>query len=269
MKLNLKNPLVVLDIEATGVNFVHDRIVEIAIIKLHPNGSEEVKEYLINPEMPIPEETQKIHGISDEDVKDAPTFRKIAKELAGFLGGADIAGFNVLKLDLPILMEEFLRADVEFDISKRKIVDAQKIFTLMEKRNLSAALKFYCNRDLKDAHSAMADTRATLDVLNSQLEKYNGQEVQDNLGNRIGSIDSDIESLSEFTTFRMVDLAGRMTYNQEGVEIFNFGKHRGKPVTQVLEKEPAYYNWIMNGEFPLDTKRKLTQIKLRNFGGKS
>lgn len=265
-KLNLKNPLVVFDLEATGTKISEDRIVEIALIKLMPDGTKEEKSRRINPTIPIPIESSLIHGIYDEDVKDEPSFKQIGKSLADFLQGCDLAGFNIIKYDVPLLVEEFLRANIEFDIDDRKLIDAQKIFHLMEKRNLSAAYRFYCNKELVDAHSASADTQATYEVLASQIEKYEGMEVVDLLGKKMGTIDNDMSKLHELTNSNMVDLAGRMIYNEEGKEIFNFGKHKGKTVSQVLADEPSFYDWMMKGDFPLDTKRKLTQIRLRNFG---
>ncbi|MEQ8335868.1 MAG: 3'-5' exonuclease [Cyclobacteriaceae bacterium] len=265
-KLNLKNPLVVFDLEATGTKISEDRIVEIALIKLMPDGTREEKSRRINPTIPIPIESSLIHGIYDEDVKDEPSFKQIGKSLADFLQGCDLAGFNIIKYDVPLLVEEFLRANIEFDIDDRKLIDAQKIFHLMEKRNLSAAYRFYCNKELVDAHSAEADTQATYEVLASQIEKYEGMEVVDLLGKKMGTIDNDMSKLHELTNSNMVDLAGRMIYNEEGKEIFNFGKHKGKTVSQVLADEPSFYDWMMKGDFPLDTKRKLTQIRLRNFG---
>lgn len=266
-KLNLKNPLVVFDLETTGTNISQDRIVEIAMVKALPDGSIEEKSRRINPTIPIPHETSLIHGIYDEDVKDEPTFSQIAKSLVQFLEGCDLAGFNVLGFDVPMLVEEFLRANVDFDVDNRKIVDAQKIFHLMEKRNLTAALKYYCDKDLENAHSALADTRATYDVLVAQIERYEGQDAFDNLGKKLDTIQNDMGMLHNLTTSSRVDLAGRMIY-KDGKEVFNFGKHRGKNVTDVLEKEPSFYDWLMKGDFPLDTKRKLTQIKLRGFNAK-
>ncbi len=256
--------MVVFDLETTGTNISQDRIVEIAMVKAMPDGTIEEKCRKINPTIPIPNETSLIHGIYDEDVKDEPTFAQIAKSLAQYLEGCDLAGFNVLGFDVPMLVEEFLRANVDFEIDNRKIVDAQKLFHLMEKRNLTAAYKFYCDKDLVDAHSALADTKATYEVLVSQIEKYEGQEAFDGLGKKLDTIENDMGKLHDLTTSSRVDLAGRMIY-KDGIEIFNFGKHRGKPVTEILEKEPSFYDWIMKGDFPLDTKRKLTQIKLRGF----
>ncbi|MEP2774104.1 MAG: 3'-5' exonuclease [Fulvivirga sp.] len=265
MKLHLKNPLTFFDLETTGTNIVKDRIVEISVVKLMPNGESITKTNKVNPTVPIPHETSLIHGIYDEDVKDCPTFKNIAKSFAQFLEGSDLAGFNILKFDVPLLVEEFLRADVEFDVSKRKLVDAQKIFHMMEKRTLSAAYKFYCGKNLDNAHSAEADTKATLEVLEAQVEKYAGQEVVDNLGKKLGIVENDIESLHNLTKSNMVDLAGRIVLNRDGVEVFNFGKHRNKPVAIVLKTDPSYYDWMMKGEFPQNTKQVLTGIKLRNF----
>lgn len=265
MELNLKNPIAIFDLETTGINITNDRIVEISIVKVQTNNDTDIKTLKVNPEIPIPLESSLIHGIYDKDIKDAPTFKQIAKNLANFLEGCDMAGFNILKFDLPLLVEEFLRADIEFDISNRKLVDAQKIFHMMEKRTLSAAYKFYCNKTLEDAHSAEADTLATYEVLKAQVEKYQGQEAVDALGKKIGHIENDMNTLHNLTASKMVDLAGRIVKNDNGVEVFNFGKHRLKPVEQILKAEPGYYDWMMKGDFPQDTKRKLTQIKLRGF----
>ena len=263
-KLNLKNPLVVFDLETTGTNISKDRIVEMAMIKILPDGSTEEKHRKINPTIPIPEETSLIHGIYDEDVKDEPTFKQVAKSMAQWLEGCDLSGFNCVGFDVPMLVEEFLRANVDFEVDNRKIVDAQKIFHIMEKRNLSAAYKFYCDEELVNAHSALADTRATYEVLLAQVERYEGQEAVDTQGNKVAVIENNMDELNKLSTSRMIDLAGRMIY-KDGKEIFNFGKHRGKEVTEVLKQEPSFYDWIMKGDFPLDTKRKLTQIKLRGF----
>jgi len=265
MNLNLKSPVAFFDLESTGINIANDRIVEISILKVHPNGTEESKTELINPDQPIPTETSLIHGIYDEDVKDAPKFKEVAKSYVKFLEGCDLAGFNILKFDVPMLVEEFLRAGVNFDISKRKLLDAQKIFHLMEKRNLSAAYKFYCGKTLENAHSAEADTRATFEIFKKQIEIYDGQEVTDMRGNKLGVVQNDMEAVHNITLQKMVDLAGRMIFNNDGIEVFNFGKHRGKSVIEVLKKEPMYYDWIQRSDFSLDTKRKLTEIKLRQF----
>jgi len=268
MKLNLKIPLCFFDLETTGINITQDRILEIAVIKVMPNGEVLRKSNVVNPTIPIPAESTAIHGISEADVKDKPTFKEVAKDYAKFFEGADLAGFNILKFDVPMLVEEFLRAGVEFDYSRKKLIDAQKIFHLMEKRSLSAAFKFYCGKDMTDAHSAEADTQATLDVLYAQIERYENQDVTDGLGKKIGVIKNDMEVLNKLTASDLVDLAGRITRNQKGEPVFNFGKHKNKPVLQVFKEEPSYYDWMMNGDFPMDTKRRLTEIKLSGLMGK-
>jgi DNA polymerase-3 subunit epsilon len=265
MKLNLRNPLCFFDLETTGTNIIHDRIIEIAVIKMMPNGETLRKTNILNPSIPILPESSAIHGLRDEDVKDKPTFKELAKEYMRFFEGADLAGFNVLKFDIPMLVEEFLRAGVEFDYTRKKIIDAQRIFHLMEKRTLSAAYRFYVNKEFENSHTAEADTEATMEVLISQVAKYEGQDVVDSLNNKIGRIQNDMESLSKLTSSGMVDLACRMALNSKGEEVFNFGKHKNKLVTNVFKEEPSYYEWMMNGDFPMDTKRKLTEIKLRSF----
>lgn len=253
MQLQLKNPIVFFDLETTGVNIATDRIVEISILKVHINGTEESRTYKVNPEMPIPPQASAIHGITDEDVRDAPTFKAIARELARFMEGCDIGGYNSIKFDIPLLAEEFMRAEVDFDMTKRKLVDVQNIFHKMERRTLEAAYKFYCDKDLKDAHSAEADTKATYEVLKAQLERY-------------PDLKNDVAFLAEFSNFsRNVDFAGRIVYNDKDEEVFNFGKYKGVKVEEVLEKDPGYYGWIMNGDFPLYTKKAITNIKLRKF----
>jgi DNA polymerase-3 subunit epsilon len=256
MKLNLKNPLVFFDLETTGINITKDRIVEISLLKVHPNGKEEIKSRLINPEMPIPAQSTAIHGITDDDVKDSPTFKQVAKSLADMLEGCDLAGFNSSRFDVPMLSEEFLRAGVDFDMSKRKFVDVQIIFHKKEQRTLEAAYKFYCDKELQNAHSAEADTIATYEVLKSQLDRY-------------PDLENDVTFLSkEYSSFNNnVDFAGRIIFDDKGVEVFNFGKHKGKPVVQVLRNEPSYYSWMMDGDFPLNTKQVLTKIRLREMNG--
>ena len=256
MKLNLKNPLVFFDLETTGINITRDRIVEISLLKVHPNGKEEIKSRLINPEMPIPAQSTAIHGITDDDVKDSPTFKQVAKSLADMLEGCDLAGFNSSRFDVPMLSEEFLRAGVDFDMSKRKFVDVQIIFHKKEQRTLAAAYKFYCDKELQNAHSAEADTIATYEVLKSQLDRY-------------PDLENDVAFLSkEYSSFNNnVDFAGRIIFDDKGVEVFNFGKHKGKPVAQVLRNEPSYYSWMMDGDFPLNTKQVLTKIRLREMNG--
>jgi DNA polymerase-3 subunit epsilon len=256
MQLNLKNPLVFFDLETTGINIVKDRIVEISFVKVHPNGKEESKTRRINPGMPIPPESTAIHGISDEDVKDCPTFKEIAKSLANQIEGCDLAGFNSNRFDIPVLAEEFQRAGVDIDLNRRKFVDVQTIFHKMEQRSLSAAYKFYCDKELENAHTAEADTRATYEVLKAQLDRY-------------PDLKNDVVFLSEFSSFgNNVDFAGRMVYNDKGEEVINFGKYKGQLVAEVLQKDPGYYSWIMNGDFPLNTKKMLTEIKLRGFNSK-
>jgi|TARA_R100000365_G_scaffold3335_2_gene10802 DNA polymerase-3 subunit epsilon len=268
MNLNLKNSIAFFDLEATGTNVGTDRIVEISIVKVHPNGGQDIYTKIVNPGIPIPLESSLIHGIYDKDVKGEPSFKELAKDIHQFIGHSDLAGFNVLKYDIPLLVEEFLRAGIDFDLDKRNLLDAQKIFHLMEKRNLTAAYKFYCGRKLENAHSAEADTLATLDVFRAQVERYAGEEVEDLQGNKLGVFENDMKKIHDLVNEKMVDLAGRFIFNSEGVEIFNFGKHKGKTIEQVLKEEPGYYDWMMRGDFPLDTKRKLTQVKLRGFGAK-
>ena len=256
MQLNLKNPLVFFDLETTGINIVKDRIVEIYFVKVYQNGKEESKTRRINPEMPIPPESTAIHGITDEDVKDCPTFKEIAKSLAAQIEGCDLAGYNSNRFDIPLLAEEFLRAGVDIDLNKRKFVDVQTIFHKMEQRTLAAAYKFYCDKSLENAHTAEADTMATYEVLKAQLDRY--PELQ-----------NDINFLSQYSSYtNNVDFAGRMVYNDKGEEVINFGKYKGRLVEEVLKNDPGYYSWIMNGDFPLNTKKILTEIKLRGFNSK-
>ncbi len=266
IKLNLKKPLAFFDIESTGVNVASDRIIEISILKINVDGVEEVKTKRINPGVPIPIESSLIHGIYDEDVKDEPSFKQIAKGLAQFLENCDLSGYNSNKFDIPLLMEEFLRAEVDFDISKRKLVDVQNIFHQMEQRTLKAAYKFYCDKDLINAHSAEADIRATYEVLLAQIERYDGKDYIDKLGKVSQPVKNDVEALHQFTQVQKnVDFAGTMVYNDRGEEVFNFGKHKGKKVSEVFNSEPSYYDWMMNGVFPLYTKKKLTELRLRSF----
>jgi len=262
MSLNLKVPLCFFDLETTGTTITQDRIIEIAVIKLFPNGEMQRKADLINPTIPIAPESTAIHGISNDDVKDKPTFKDVAKDYARFFEGADLSGFNILKFDVPVLVEEFLRVGVEFDYSRKRIIDAQRIYHTMEKRSLAAAYQFYCNKDLQNSHTAEADTEATMEVLLAQVAKYENQIATDGLGKQIGVIKNDMDELNKLTASNLVDLAGRMVRNEKGEAMFNFGKHRNKAVLTVLKDEPAYYDWMMNGDFALDTKRKLTEIKL-------
>ncbi|MCD8177921.1 MAG: 3'-5' exonuclease [Tannerellaceae bacterium] len=256
MQLNLKNPLVFFDLETTGINIVKDRIVEISYVKVYPNGKEGTKTRRINPEMPIPPESTAIHGITDEDVKDCPTFKEIAKSLASQIEGCDLAGFNSNRFDIPMLAEEFLRVGVDIDLNSRKFVDVQTIFHKMEQRTLSAAYKFYCDKTLDNAHSAEADTLATYEILKAQLDRY-------------PDLQNDVNFLSQYSCFNNnVDFAGRMIYNDKGEEIINFGKYKGQKAEEVLKNDPGYYSWILNGEFPLNTKKMFTEIKLRGFNNK-
>ncbi|MDR0680523.1 MAG: 3'-5' exonuclease [Dysgonamonadaceae bacterium] len=252
MKLNLKNPIVFFDLETTGINIVSDRIVEISYLKVHPNGDEESKTKRINPEMPIPPQSTQIHGITDEDVKDAPTFRTIAKSLASQIEGCDLAGYNSNRFDIPLLAEEFLRAGVDIDLMKRKFVDVQTIFHKKEQRTLAAASKFYCDVDLENAHSAEADTKATYEVLKAQLDRY-------------PDLKNDIAFLSEYSSYtNNVDFAGRIVYNEKKQEVINFGKYKGRLVEDILREDPGYYSWIIQGDFTLHTKKVFTNIKLRS-----
>lgn len=250
--LKLTKPLASIDLETTGVNLGTDRIVEIAIVKVLPDGNRSVKRKLINPEMPIPKTSSDVHGITDEMVKDAPTFKQVANELKQVLDGCDIAGYNSNRFDIPLLMEEFLRVQVEFDMKGRRLVDVQKIFHLMEQRTLGAAYKFYCNKILDGAHSAEADASATFEILEAQTERYPV------LGNTVDTI---LKMIGEDV---IVDFARRFIMDN-GVEIFNFGKFKGRAVSDVLKAEPQYYDWMMRGDFPQHTKQKLTEIYTRTM----
>lgn len=251
--LKLNRPIAFFDLETTGVSLSTDRIVEIAIIKILPDGTRQVKRKLINPQVPIPKDASDIHGITDEMVKDAPTFKQAANEIKMFIENCDLGGYNSNRFDVPILMEEFLRAGMDVDLSTRKMIDVQHIFYTMEPRTLTAAYKFFCNKELTDAHSAEADVEATIDVFMAQVDKYN------NLGNTVESI------LHVIGEEKIVDYARRFSFNDKGIEIFNFGKHKGKTVAEVLKAEPQYYDWMMRGDFPLHTKQKLTEILNRSL----
>ncbi len=269
MKLNLKRPLAFFDLETTGVNVASDRIVEISILKAMPNGSEEVKTMRINPGMPIPLEASLVHGIYDQDVQNEPTFRDVAEDLARFLDDSDLAGYNSNKFDIPVLMEEFLRSRVHFDLDDRRFVDVQNIFHQMEPRTLKAAYRFYCDKDIEHAHSAEADIKATYNVLLAQLDKYEGVEFEDKKGNKSTPVQNDVDALHAFTNLsKPVDFAGRIVFNDEGVEIINFGKHKGKCVEEVFQTEPSYYSWMQKGDFPLYTKRCMEKIWVRWNGKK-
>jgi DNA polymerase-3 subunit epsilon len=261
MKLNLKRPLAFFDLEATGINVASDRIVEISILKALPNGNEEIKTLKIKPLIPIPLESSLIHGIYEDDVKDSPTFKDVAKDIVDFLADADLAGYNSNKFDIPMLMEEFLRVGINFDIENRKFVDVQNIFHQMEQRTLKAAYKFYCGKDIINAHSAEADIKATYEVLLAQLDKYDGKNWESKKGEISQPVQNDVEALHIFTNLnKPVDFAGRMVYNDDDQPVFNFGKHKGKTVFQVFDEEPSYYSWMMNGDFPLYTKNRLEKF---------
>ena len=247
MPLSLSRPICFIDLETTGINVSTDRIVEIAIVKIGVDGTKQVKRRLVNPEMPIPKDSSEVHGITDEMVKDAPTFKALANEIKQFMEGADIGGYNSNRFDVPMLNEEFLRAGISADIESRKLLDVQKVFHKMEQRTLSAAYQFYCHKTLEDAHTAEADATATWEVLEAQIEKY-------------PQIGNTVESIVKFTgEEEIVDFARRLVY-ENGVIVFNFGKHKGKSVVQVLKEEPQYYDWMMKGDFALHTKQKLTEI---------
>ena len=252
MSLQLKRPLVFIDLETTGMNLSTDRIVEIAIIKVYPDGTKTVKQKLLNPQMPIPKSSSDIHGITDDKVKDAPTFKQVANELKQFIDDSDFSGYNSNRFDIPLLMEEFLRAGLEIDMTNRRLLDVQHIFHMMEKRTLGAAYKFYCEKELEDAHTAEVDASATWEILQAQIARYQ------HLGNTL-------DTILQFTgEEQIVDFARRFVMDN-GVELFNFGKHKGRPVSEVLKAEPQYYDWMMKGDFPLHTKQKLTEILNRTL----
>ena len=255
MKLNLKKPIIFFDLETTGLDISRDRIVELCYIKIEPNGNEESRSMRLNPEMHIPEQSSKVHGIYDADVKDCPTFKDIAESLAQTFRGCDLAGFNSNRFDIPMLAEEFARAAVDMDFSVCQMVDVQNIYHRLEQRTLVAAYKFYCGKDLENAHSALADTRATLEVLEAQLDKYPEE------------LKNDVSFLAEFSRKENnVDLAGRFVYDDNKNEIVNFGKYKGKSIREVFQKDPAYYGWMMQGDFPQNTKQVLTRLRLKYYG---
>jgi DNA polymerase-3 subunit epsilon len=252
-KLKLNRPIAFIDLETTGTNVASDRIVEISILKLMPEGATQTETFRVNPTIPIPAETSAIHGIFDKDVKDSPTFKQLSHELLKLLEHCDLAGYNSNKFDIPLLVEEFLRVEVDFDIENRKFIDVQNIFHKMEQRTLAAAYRFYCNKELIGAHGAEADVKATYEVLLAQLDKYD-------------SLEGNVAYLQKFSSANdAVDLAGRIVRNKEGIEVFNFGKHKGKPVADIFKNEPSYYNWMMDGDFPLSTKRVITKLRLKAF----
>ena len=252
MELNLTRPICFFDLETTGTDVSRDRIVEISILKVWPNGNRESKTYLVNPTIPIPPASTAIHGISDERVAQAPTFKELAKQIHAMIKDSDLAGYNSDRFDIPLLAEELLRAGVDFDLKNRVTVDVQTIFHKMEQRTLSAAYKFYCKKELDNAHTAAADTEATYEILKAQLDTYSD------------TLPNDIKQLSEFTTrSQIADFAGFIAYNDKREEIFTFGKHKGRKVEEILEEEPGYFGWILNADFPLYTKKVLTAIRLR------
>ncbi len=252
MQLQLKNPIIFLDLETTGVDVSRDRIVEISLVKVLPGGDREVKTRRVNPEMPIPAEATAIHGITDDDVKDAPPFRALARSLATYMEGCDLGGYNSNRFDIPMLVEEFLRAGVDVDFKRRKFVDVQNIFHQKERRTLEAAYKFYCDRELEGAHSAEADVMATYEVLEAQLDRY-------------PDLQNDVAFLADYSARdNCADYAGRVVYDEQGVEVFGFGKHKGRSVAEVFRREPTYYTWMMDGDFPAYTKKVITEIRLRD-----
>ncbi|MCF6349232.1 MAG: ribonuclease H-like domain-containing protein [Flavobacteriaceae bacterium] len=256
MELKLTKPIVFFDLETTGINIAKDRIVEISILKIYPNGNKESKTWLVNPEMEIPKEVVDIHGITNEKVVTEPTFNELAKEISQIIEDCDLAGFNSNRFDIPLLAEEMLRAEIDFDMKNRIAVDVQVIFHKKEQRTLSAAYKFYCDEILEDAHSAEADTNATYEILKAQLDKYD-------------DLENDIKFLNEFSSHKKrADFAGFIMYDDDEQEIFTFGKYKGKKVTEVLENDKGYYSWIQKADFPLYTKKVLTAIKLRSFNNK-
>lgn len=270
MELKLHRPLAFFDLETTGVNVGYDRIVEICILKVHTDGRTEVRSNLVNPTIPIPPEATAIHNITDEDVKDKPTFSEIAHELNQFLANCDLAGYNSNKFDIPLLVEEFLRAEIDFDIKNRRFIDVMNIFHKMEPRNLSAAYRFYCNAELKNAHSAEADTLATYEILKAQLDKYENVSYTDKEGNIYKPVINDVKALHDFSYHnKNADLVGHIIFDENNKEIFNFGKYKGKPVEEIFIKEPSYYDWMMKSQFPLMTKKVITAIKLRGFNKNS
>lgn len=266
MELKLNRPLAVFDLETTGLSISADRIVEISIVKAMPDGSTKILTKKINPGRPIPPEVTAIHGISDEDVKDEPSFAELGNELNQFLSNCDLAGYNAIKFDIPFLVEEFYRNDINFELKGRRFVDAQNIFHKMEQRTLSAAYQFYCKKKLINAHSAEADTIATYEILKAQLDVYENKEYKDRSGNISIPVINDIQALHDFShQNKNADLAGHIIYNDKNIEVFNFGKHKNKAVEDLFKKEPSYFDWMMKSEFPISTKKVITAIKLRGF----
>ena len=269
MKLNLTKPIVFFDLETTGLNVGVDKIVEISMLKVMPDNTEIIKTELINPKMHIPEQVSELHGIYDKDVADKPTFTELASDIRDFIKGCDLAGYNLLKFDIPLLVEEFLRIDMDIDLRGVRIVDVQNIFHKMEPRNLRAAYKFYCGEELLDAHTAEADTVATFKILEAQLGKYENTTIIDENDREYIPIQNDISVLSAFSiNNRNVDFAGHIIFDKNDIEVFNFGKHKGISVEQVFVKEPSYYDWMMKADFPLYTKKIIHNIRIRMLGNK-
>ncbi len=261
MELSLSRPLAIFDLETTGTNVASDRIVELCVVKVMPDGSRDVLVQRINPGILISRESTMIHGITDLDVKDSPSFKDFAPSLNAFLDGCDLSGYNAIKFDIPLLVEEFLRAGIDFSLMNRHIVDVQNIFHKMEPRTLKAAYRFYCDKNLEMAHSAEADTMATYEVLKAMLDRYDGQEYQDSDGNTSVPVRNDVKALHDFSFYtRNVDLAGHIVFNDKQEEVLNFGKYKGMPVESVFKKEPSYYDWMMKSQFPLYTKKVVMSI---------
>ncbi len=266
MELNLTRPLAFFDLETTGTNVVKDRIVEISVLKVMPDGQTSSFTHLVNPGVPIPPEVTEIHGISNEDIADAADFATLAPSLNQFLENCDLAGYNSNKFDIPMLIEEFLRCGIQFDIKKRRLVDVQNIFHKMEPRNLKAAYRFYCGKELVDAHQAEADTIATYEILKAQIQRYEGKDYEDKDGNISKPIQNDVQALFEFSYNKNnADLSGHIGYNKGGKEVFNFGKYKGKLVEDVFKKEPQYFDWMMKADFPLSTKKTIQAIIMRGY----
>ncbi|MBN2614219.1 MAG: 3'-5' exonuclease [Bacteroidales bacterium] len=264
MELQLKRPLAFFDIESTGLNVIRDRIVELCIVKVHPGSKTETKTWLLNPEIPISKEASDIHGITDEMVQDKPTFKQVAHDVERFLANSDLAGYNSNRFDIPMLVEELMRAGIDFEVENRRFVDVQNIFMKMEPRTLKAAYRFYVQKELENAHSAEADVMATYEVLKAQLDRYQDTEFEDKKGKITKPVLNDVDALARFSQHhRNADLSGQVIYNADGKEVFQFGKHKGKTVEEVFRAEPAYYDWMQRADFPLYTKRLMTRIKLR------
>ncbi|MBR8839223.1 MAG: 3'-5' exonuclease [Stigonema ocellatum SAG 48.90 = DSM 106950] len=260
MNLNLIRPLAFIDLETTGIDVVNDRIVQIAVLKVLPNGKEIPTGRKINPTIPIPPAASKIHGIYDADVQNEPSFADIAENLANFISDSDIAGYNSNKYDIPLLLVEFYRAGIDFKLEGRNLIDVQTIFHKMEPRNLKAAYKFYCGKNLVGAHDAVNDTRATYEIFKAQIQRYENVAYEDKDGNIFYPIENHLETLAKFTPFNLLDPTGKVVYDEQGREIFNFGKHRGKTLVEVFTEEPTYYYWIMNKDFSIFTKRAIEKV---------